>query len=173
MNESKVLTYSEFTLPPAVVSKVDVSRMIHEFEQLDNELTSIAVRAKVGAGGQPSLAISEPLTEFLRLNNLKVDEDGRKRSELVKQLTLLKDKVPVIHMTFAVTADRESLQQLAAWLRGSIHPQAVISVGLQPALVAGVYVRTPNHVHDLSLRAKLRSSRDILTKELEAIRGRR
>lgn len=173
MNESKALIYTDFTLPPTVVSKIDVSRMIHEFEQLDNELTSIAVRAKVGAGEQPSLTISESLTEFLRLNNLKVDPDGRRRSELVKQLTLLKDKAPVIHMTFAVTADRESLQQLAGWLRGSIHPQAVISVGLQPALVAGVYLRTPNHVHDLSLRAKLRSSRDILTKELEVIRGRR
>jgi hypothetical protein len=60
---------------------------------------------------------------------------------------------------------------LAQWLRTSIHPQAVIAVGLQPALVAGVYLRTPNHVKDLSLRAKLESSRGLLLKEVEKLRG--
>jgi F0F1-type ATP synthase delta subunit len=63
------------------------------------------------------------------------------------------------------------LQELIAWLRSSVHPQAVISVGLQPALVAGVYLRTPNHVHDLSMRAVLKKSRGLLTKELEALHG--
>lgn len=173
MNEQKAVTYTDFVLPSSVVSKIDVSRLVREFERIDNELTSVAVRAKVGASEQTGLTVSDQLTEFLHLNNLKFDDDGRRRSELLKQLGILKDNVPVIHMTFAVTADRESLQQLAQWLRTSIHPQAVISVGLQPALVAGVYVRTPNHVHDLSLRAKLRSSHDILVKELEAVRGRR
>ena len=173
MNEQKIVTYADFALPPSVVSKIDVSRLVREFERIDNELTSASVRAKVSASEQVGLTVSDQLTDFLQLNGLKIDQDGRKRSEFAKQLALLKDKVPVIHMTFAVTADRESLQQLAQWLRTSIHPQAVISVGLQPALVAGVYVRTPNHVHDLSLRAKLRSSHGILVKELEAVRGRR
>jgi F0F1-type ATP synthase delta subunit len=52
-----------------------------------------------------------------------------------------------------------------------VHKQAVIEVGLQPALIAGVYIRTPNHVQDLSLRAMLKGGRDILIKELEALRG--
>ena len=56
-------------------------------------------------------------------------------------------------------------------MRGSVHPQAVISVGLQPALIGGVYVRTPNHVMDLSLRARLKGNRELITKELEALRG--
>lgn len=167
------MTYTSFILPPSVVSKIDVSRLVRECEQIDNELTSAGVRAKVGTAQQSAPVVSEQLTEFLQLNKLAFDADGRKRSELIKQLQLLKDKVPVIHMTFAVTADRESLQQLAQWLRSSVHPQAVISVGLQPALVAGVYLRTPNHVHDMSLRAKLQGSHDILVKELEAVRGRR
>jgi F0F1-type ATP synthase delta subunit len=75
-------------------------------------------------------------------------------------------------MTFAVTADPESLQQLALWLRTTINPQAVIAVGLQPSLVAGVYLRTPNHVHDLSLRAMLKNGRGLLVEELGALRGR-
>ena len=170
MSESTVKPYTEFVVPASLVTKLDVSRLVTEVEKVDNEMTEAEVRTKAGATQTPPPVFSEQLTEFLNQNQLKLEE-SQGRSELVKQLRQLKDKVPIIHMTFSVTADRESLQQLAQWLRSSVHPQAVIDVGLQPALVAGVYLRTPNHVHDLSLRAKLDGSRDVLEKELESLRG--
>jgi len=170
MSEPIVKTHADFILPPTVVSRLDVSRLVSEFEQVDNELTAASIRAKSGAPVQPQPVLSEQLTDFLTRNKFKL-ETGQERSELIIQLRQLKDSVPVIHMTFAVSADRESLQQLAQWLRASVHPQAVIAVGLQPALVAGVYLRTPNHVHDLSLRAMLDSSHDVLVKELELLRA--
>lgn len=167
---AKPKTYVDFVLPPTVISKADVSRMVSEVERVDNELTASAVRSKAGAQEAPVPVLSGELTDFLDGNGLKL-ENSHDRAELVKQLRMLKDKVPIVHMTFAVRADRESLQKLAQWLRTSVHPQVVISVGLQPALVAGVYLRTPNHVHDLSLRAMLAGSHDLLIKELEAVRG--
>lgn len=170
MSEPTVKSYTDFVVPASLVTKLDVSRLVSEVEKVDNEMTGAEVRTKTGAAQTPPPVFSEQLTEFLTQNQLKL-EDSQGRSELVKQLRQLKDKVPIIHMTFSVTADRESLQQLAQWLRTSVHPQAVIDVGLQPALVAGVYLRTPNHVHDLSLRAKLDGSRDVLEKELEGLRG--
>jgi hypothetical protein len=170
VQETKAKTYTDFVLPPAIVTRPDVSRLVSEVESVDNELTASAVRTKAGVQEAPVPVLSGELTDFLNDNQLKL-ENGQERAELVKQLRILKDKVPIIHMTFAVRADRESLQKLAQWLRTSVHPQAVISVGLQPALVAGVYLRTPNHVHDLSLRAMLAGSHDILIKELEAVRG--
>lgn len=170
MSELTVKPYTEFVVPATLVTKLDVSRLVTEVEKVDNEMTEAEVRTKTGASQTPLPVFSEQLTEFLNQNQLKL-EDSQGRSELVKQLRQLKDKVPIIHMTFSVTADRESLQQLAQWLRTSVHPQAVIDVGLQPALVAGVYLRTPNHVHDLSLRAKLDGSRNVLEKELESLRG--
>lgn len=170
MNEPRAKTYVDFILPASVVTRVDLSRLVREVEWIDNELTAAGVRAKSGAGPALQPAVSGPLGEFMAQNQLTFGT-GRQRSELIAQLRLLKDKVPTIHMTFAVPADRESLQELAAWVRSSVHPQAVIAVGLQPALVAGVYVRTPNHVHDLSLRAALAGSHDVLVAELEAARG--
>ena len=86
-------------------------------------------------------------------------------------LRILKDKVPVLHMTFSVTADVESLQTLTQWVRNSVHPQAVIAVGLQPSLVAGVYLRTPNHIHDFSVRGALEGRHGLLIEELETLRG--
>jgi hypothetical protein len=170
MTEKVPKTYVDFVLPPNVVSKVDVSHLVAEFERVDNELTAIAVRAKTGSQEHTQPVISQQLADFMEQNKLSFD-DSHERTELVKQMQLLKDKVPIIHMTFAVTADRESLEQLAAWLRASIHPQATIAVGLQPALVAGVYLRTPNHVHDLSLRGMLTGQHKILVDELETLRA--
>jgi len=170
MTETKVKTHADFVLPPNVVSKSDLARLVNEFEHVDDELIEAAVRAKTGSTKSAQPVLSQSLTDFLNQNKPQLS-NSRDRSELIKQMRLLKDAAPVIHMTFAVTADRDSLQKLSAWLRTSIHPQAIIEVGLQPALVAGVYLRTPNRVHDLSMRAMLDGQHDALVAELESLRG--
>lgn len=170
MNEPQTMTHADFSLPPSVVTRVDVSRLIGEVERVDNELTTASVRAAAGVQGQVTPVLSEQLTTFLTQNKLTLNSSPE-RTELIKQLGLLKESAPVIHMTFAVEADRESLQQLAQWLRASIHPQSIIAVGLQPSLIAGVYLRTPNHVKDLSLRAMLDGGHAVIVGELEALRG--
>lgn len=169
MSEIAALDYTKFVLPPSIVSRVDVSRLVSELEQIDNQLTAISVRTRVGVADQVNPTLSPQLAEFLAGNQLTL-KTSKLRSELIAQMHLLKDKVPTIHMTFATTADVESLSELAAWLRASIHPQTVISIGLQPALVAGVYLRTPNHVHDLSLRAAVRSARSTLRQQMGQLR---
>jgi F0F1-type ATP synthase delta subunit len=73
-------------------------------------------------------------------------------------------------MTFSTEVDPESMQYLTAWVRRELHPQALISIGLQPSLVAGVYVRTPNHVHDLSVRAFMKDSRRIIVEALDQLK---
>ena len=170
MTEDAVKPYTDYVLPPTLVSKIDVSRLVNEAEKVDLELTGLEVRAKTGAAEGSKPVMSDQLNEFITKNDITLD-NSQKRSELIKQLHLLKDHLPVIHMTFAVTADRDSLQQLANWLRASIHPQAVIEVGLQPALVAGVYLRTANQVKDLSVRGVLQARHGDLVTELEGLRG--
>lgn len=170
MNEPKIKTYVDFILPPAVVTKRDVSHLVTEAEWIDNELTTAQVREKTGSNTPVEAAMTREFSDFLEQNSLAFD-NSHERTELIKQMRSLKEKVPVIHMTFAVKADAESLQKLVAWVRESVHPQAVIEVGLQPALVVGVYLRTPNKVHDLSVRALLEGRHDPLVKELEALRG--
>lgn len=166
MNESPL----SFVLPPSVVSKVDIAHLLGELEQIDGEQIEAAAREKAGAPGRVEIALSRSLAEFLEQNNQKI-EDGQTRAQLIKQLRAFKESIPVVHMTFAVPADRGSLQQLVQWFRTSVHPQAVIEVGLQPALVAGVSIRTPNHVHDFSMRAMLKKNHGMLVKELGALRG--
>jgi len=171
MTDVAIKTHENFVLPASLVTHLDVAHLVEEVERVDAEMISTAIRG--GEGAKPVVPVlSEPLTDFLAQNQFTL-EDGKMRETLIKELRLLKDNVPVLHMTFAVTADPESLQQLALYVRESIDPHAVISVGLQPSLVAGVYLRTPNHVHDLSLRAMLKNSRGKLVEELGALRASR
>lgn len=169
MTKSVAKTYADFALPLSLVSRADLERLVLEFERVDNELTAADARHKLGAHKHFVPAMSEALEDFLETNNLEI-EGTREREGLRRQLRLLKDKVPVIHMTFAVTADPESLERLARWFRESIHPQVVIATHLQPSLIAGVYLRTPNHVHDFSLRGALAGKHGLLVNELEALR---
>lgn len=172
MSEPAIKTYADFILPPSVVSKIDVSRLVNEVERVDVEMTTATVRAKTGSYQQVAPTMSDQLVDFLNQNRITLN-DSHDRANLIKLLRQLKDHVPIINMTFTVEADRESLQQLVQWLRTSVHRQAVIAVGLQPAMIAGVYLRTPNRVHDLSLRGALEGSQDLLIKELRSLSGRK
>lgn len=167
MNETSVMSHTSFVIPPSVVSRVDVARLLSEAERVDNELTTAIVRAKAGAEQYIQPVLSQQLIDFLTTNNISL-EKSTDRSELIKQLRLLKNEIPIVHMTFATTADSESLSSLAAWLRKQVHPQAVIAVGIQPDLVGGVHLRTANHVYDFSIRKLLEGKRDLITEGLRA-----
>ena len=170
MNEPNKIDYTTLVLPSSVVTKRDVSRMVTEAERIDSEMTTATVHAHIANGMVQSPAFSGQFSDFLTQNKLVFEESGA-RTELIQQLRKLKDAAPVVHLTLAVQADPESLQQLTQWFRNSVHPQVVVAVGLQPALVAGVYVRTPNRVLDYSLRHALEGKHSMLVGELEALRG--
>ena len=157
-----------FRLPNSVVQKIDISRLVREVESLDGDLVAADVRAKSGVKTDWQPVLSEQLTDFLVLNKLQIG-DSQQRTQLVAAMRKLKDSVPVIHMTFASNADQESLKSIVEWLRSSVHLQAVIAIGLQPDLVGGVHVRTSNRAHDLSIRAKLKASRGLIRREVEAL----
>ena len=169
MNNDKVTQNTVYALPDEIITRADISRLLREVEVLDSELTAIAVRAGVGVATEQSPRLSTNLSAFLTLNRIDLKEN-QARSGLIKQLRELKDDAAVIHFTFASAADQESLAKLVHWVRGAINPHAVIEIGLQPSLIAGVMVRTENQIHDLSLRNAFRSHADFLVKELENLR---
>jgi len=155
----------EYVLPPTLIGHADVARLIREIEAVDGEVQA----QKVRGGREVHLpAVSQSMSDFLELNKLDMT-DGRALTALRSWLQQLKDHAPVVHMTFATEADPESLQQVVGWLREQAHPHTLLSVGLQPALVMGAYMRTPNQVHDFTVRALLKDKRDIIVGELERL----
>lgn len=93
----------------------------------------------------------EDLALGSNLNLLKKTD----RDRLTKFLTLLIEKAPVLHISFASEPSAVFLNKLIAWLRENIHPQVVVSVGLQPSIAAGCIVRTENRQFDFSFRQSL------------------
>ncbi len=164
------ISYTDILLPESVLTKRDLLRLVREAERIDNEVSSDVIRNEVKHKEPEELQISSRFASFVDKNNVNLD-DKSQRVQLVKQLQLLKDKVPVVHVTFATDADTESIGKLVEWFRSSVHPQVVIDVGLQPGLVAGAYIRTNNKVFDFSLKALLKGNRSLLVEKLEALRG--
>jgi hypothetical protein len=155
--------------PPALISRADLARLVREIEDIDNDLGAQKARNHAtGKTGYSLPALSHVMNDFVELNKIDIAND-QARMHLKEQMKIIKDKAPVMHMTFAVEADPASLQKLTAYLRKEIHPQALLVVGLQPALVGGAYIRTPNHIHDFSVRAKMAEKRGIILQDLEQL----
>jgi len=159
----------QYVLPARVVSRADMTRLIRELETVDNELEQQKARHQGSSGHYQLPTLSQALSDFLTANKLDVGDD-HVRLDLKAQLRKLKDHAPVLHMTFATEVDPESMQSITAWVRRELHPQALVSAGLQPSLVAGVYVRTPNHVHDLSIRSFMKDSRKLIVEALDQLK---
>jgi hypothetical protein len=144
-----------------------LARLVREVEAVDSVLETQKVKNH-GEGGYRMPTMSQSLSDFLVLNKLDMADDHG-RMTIKQQLAKLKDKAPVVHMTFATAAEPEDLQDLVAWVRKELHPQALISVGLQPSLVGGVYMRTPNHIYDFSMRSRMQGKRDLIAGALEEL----
>ena len=162
MSEVKNIDY---LLPSALISRADLARLVREVEAVDSALETQKVKND-GQGNYRLPTMSQSLGDFLAINKIDLTDDHG-RMTLKEQLIKLKDKAPVIHMTFATSADPEALQDLVDWVRKELHPQALISVGLQPSLIGGVYMRTPNHVYDFSMRSRMQGKREILVGAIE------
>lgn len=160
-----------FTLPSTLISLVDIAHLMRDIEQYDDAVTARETRMRSGvAVAQSQIKTTEAMRDFLEVNQLRL-EDSRQRRELQVALERMKKTIPVVHMTFATEAHREHLEQMVMWVRTHLHPQAVIDVGLQPSLIAGVYIRTSNQVYDFSLRGALQDGRTLLKQEIGALRG--
>lgn len=170
MTQEGFKVFDDYIIPPSIVTRADVSRLITEAERVNEAMISANIHQETGSDIKDDASMSERLREFLDANELDFGSAGS-RGHIITEMHKLKDSVPVVHMTFAADADAESLSLLVDWFRSNAHSQTVISVGLQPSLVAGVHLRTTNHVHDFSLRGMIEAGRPILVKDIEALHG--
>lgn len=159
-------------LPISVMRKQDLIRLIDEFEQLDANLTTYEASSKVQEVGPFEEKHSNTMQQFINENELNI-YDHKQRLEVVTWLRQTRRDSLAVHLTFAAEVDQPTLEQMTGWIRSVVGASALIEVGLQPNLIAGVYIRTRNRVFDYSLKARLRQQRNILIDELEALSGAR
>ena len=164
------MSRSDLALPSSLATRSDLQRVIAEIERIDNSLNSAQIHEQIGHPADDSLTTSRQLADFLQINDIDI-KNGEDRSRLLHDARHLKIAAPVVHVTFATSADNDELTKIIDWVRQSVHPMAVLAVGLQPSLIGGVYIRTTNKVFDFSARSQLANGRHIIKRELEALSG--
>lgn len=151
-------------LPLSIISKTDLVRMQRELTKLDDFFVASATR-KAGAG-VPAPRITHALELLARDNKVNLLEAKQRKNFSEELNNLIKDS-PLLHLSFAAEPAPKALETLLAWFRTNIHPQALISVGLQPSIAAGCVLRTPNQIFDMSIRSSLKGQEQYLAKLID------
>lgn len=147
-----------------LISPSDLKRARRELDDIDDFLHQSSLRQGGKAVKLPTTSrVIEALASDNNLNLLKKTE----RDQLKKFLTLLIQKAPVLHISFASEPSGAFLSKLIMWLRANIHPQVMVSVGLQPSIAAGCIVRTANKQFDFSLRASFDKQTEVFVASMQ------
>ncbi len=165
-NEHAEPAIKKLTLPVMVVGPIEIGRLVRELADIDEALLQLGIREGGKTTKMPQTSrLMDELIEHNKLNLLH-DED---RKSLSAFLIDVRQKAPVIHMSFSADPSAAFLEKLMSWLRREIHPDVLLTVGLQPNLGAGAVMRTTNKYFDLSLRQDLAKKGDLLRDILRPI----
>jgi hypothetical protein len=158
--------HKELILPPSVISQADVTRLIREL----NGLNDFFVDANARASGTPiqPRRLSRMLDQTAKTNGYNLLQQPQ-RDSLITELEAILQKAPMLHISFAAEPSPKSLEPILAWFRQNIHPQALLTVGLQPTIAAGCVLRTPNRWFDMSMREYLRKQEPYLAELIEGV----
>ena len=149
------MAHDDFKLPLGVVGKSELRRLAMELDRLDDYFVKAAAQKNDNQAAPP---VTHLLDEISKLNSVNLLEAGQ-RKKLGEALNEIIKQAPALSISFASEPSPQAVQRLLAWFRDNIHPQALLQIGLQPAIAAGCILRTPNKIFDLSISASL--SRDI------------
>jgi F0F1-type ATP synthase delta subunit len=150
-------------LPLLAVGPADINRLSRELADIENILLELEVRK-----GEQSVKLpktTQLMDQLVELNKLNLLYKGD-RALLKQFLGAIQHQAPVMHMSFSADPSTTFLEKLLTWLRREIHPQILLTIGLQPTLGAGCIVRTTNHQFDFSLRQDFAKKRNLLIGKL-------
>jgi F0F1-type ATP synthase delta subunit len=148
-----------------ISSPLEVGRLINELTGLDEALMQLELR---GAGQNVKMPTTTRLLDKLaEANKLNLLQPGE-RALLLKFLNLIHAQAPVLKISFSVDPAPAFMERLITWLRREIHPQILVTVGLQPNLGAGCLVYGNSKVFDFSLKQTFIKQRPLLLKRLTA-----
>lgn len=148
-----------------VASPVDVVRLVREIESIDEALLQLKLRKGGKEVRMPKTSqLMDQTVQLNKINLLHVAD----REKLLMFLTTVQAKAPVLHISFSADPSVAFIEKLTTWLRREIHPQILLTIGLQPTIGAGCMVRSTNKYFDFTLRQKFAANRELLLQKLAA-----
>lgn len=150
-------------LPLPVSTPSDLGRLIRDLTAVNDQLVQLNLRK----GGKD---VQLPKTSLLleqaaELNGVNLlHEDDRK--QLLAFLQAAQKSAPRLHFSFSADPAPAFMEKLVGYLRKEFHPQALITVGLQPTLGAGCIVRANSKQFDFSLKEDFARKRGLLVEKI-------
>lgn len=158
---------STLVLPPAIAGVAELSRVLREIALLNDHAAQSAIR-RPGGGAVALPAVSYLLDELATSNELNLNS-GAVRNELRRFLEDIKAHAPVVYIGFAHEATSDEIGPIIGWIRTELHSMALVRVGLQPGIIGGCTIRTPNHYYDFSLKQHFEAAREALLSKVGAL----
>jgi hypothetical protein len=155
-----------YILPPNIVTPVDVGRLVQELESVDEAIHQLKLRHDGAIIKLPKT--SGLMDQLISPNGLNLLHDNE-RTAMLTFLHAIRDKAPVVHMSFSADPTPAFLEKITIWLRKEVDPFVLIKVGLQPNIGVGCVLRTTNHYFDLSLKQSFAGSVDKLKEVMQPI----
>ena len=159
------LKSADMRLSDNVTGITDVNRLLRELKVLNSSLEQQSIRH---AGSAELPKISKLLDELSDYNKVDLTNNSD-RSELASFLEGAKAHAPTIHISVAQEPHDEELTPVVAWIRKELNRLALIQIGVQPGIIGGCTVRTPNHFYDFSLKQQFEPARDMLLTKVRAL----
>ena len=157
-----------FELPLSIVGQGDASRLKRELESLDEFIKQANLR-KPGTPLKTLPKESSTLSEFAELNKLNLLTDND-RNIAIAFANELKNKAPVVHISFATDPSAVFMSKITAWFRQNVNKLVLVNIGLEPTIAVGCTLRTDNKFHDFSLRKHFEGQRTFLLSKLKESR---
>lgn len=155
----------ELQIPVQVAGPIEIGHLLREIEDIDEKLRQLEIRQ---GGHQVKVPqTSRLMDQVIELNEINLLHANH-REAVKKFLTETRLHAPQLHMSFSTDPSPAFVEKLMAWLRANIHPQVLLTVGLQPNIGAGCVVRSSNKTFDFSLRQDFAGKRDMLVEQLMA-----
>ncbi len=157
------MSSEKWNIPDEVGTIGDLGKIQRELESLDDFLQQSEIRSPGSNVTMPKTSnIFEELVSMNGLNMLKAED----RKSLRDFLENLRDKAPVVHMSFSATPSPQFVQKLTTWIRKNLHNFAFLQIGMNPSIGVGCVVRTTNKVFDFSLSQKLKEQESFLNEQI-------
>ncbi len=161
--DTSVVPERVLSLPILVTSPADVGRLGRELELIDNSLLQLGLRAANTEVKMPRT--SRLMDQTIQLNKLNLLQ-AADRVLLQHFVAAVRAKAPVLHISFSTDPAPAFIEKLMVWLRREIHPELLLTIGLQPTIGAGCIVRTNNKYFDFSLRQDFAAKSNLLLEAL-------
>ncbi|MDB5182445.1 MAG: hypothetical protein JWO47_229 [Candidatus Saccharibacteria bacterium] len=151
-------------LPVQILTSGDISRLVREIEEIEEFFDKAALQSTT-TKAMPQA--SQQLTVLIGDNKLNILHK-KDRESIDGFLKDVRQKAPVIHLSFATDPKPDFLMKLIVWFRSNAHPYVLIKIGLQPNIAAGCVLRTTNKYFDFSFKEHFEESKAKLSVAMRA-----